>query len=349
MNKDFWTNKRVLITGHNGFKGCWLTKWLDMSGAETIGFALEPEERSGIRGLSLSRNHTEIIGDISDIRNLQILEDIKPEIVIHLAAQAIVGKAREYPLETFRTNLMGTVNLLEVLRGIGCARSIVVVTSDKVYKNIEVKSGYTEEKPLMGNEPYSCSKVCEEQAAKAYYESYFKERDTGVATARASNAFGGGDYHFDRLIPYLEECAYKKIMPGIRNPEAVRPWQYVLDLLNGYLVLAQKLYEDGKHYSGVYNFGPAREELYTVSDVADMICGNAIRGKKQDYYEAGLLYINSDKSYEKLGWRALFNIYDGIEETNKAYRAYFRKGNTDSLYEDRIKAFEEKMKRMEEN
>lgn len=342
MNKGFWNNKSVLITGHNGFKGTWLVKWLDMLGAKTIGFSLEAEKESGINGLILSSKHIEIIGDVRNISDLSKIKDYNPEIVVHLAAQAIVGKAKENPLETFETNLMGTVNLFEVLRETESVKSIVIVTSDKVYNNIETSRGYVEEDSLMGSEPYSCSKVCEEQAAEAYYNSYFKEKNIGVAVARASNAFGGGDYHFDRLIPYLQSCRFHNVAPSIRNPKSVRPWQYVLDLLNGYMVLAEKLYEDNS-LSGAYNFGPSREELVTVGKMADMICHNSIEIEKQNYYEAGLLFINSSKSYEKLGWKAIFDIKRGLIETTLAYKEYFINGNSNSIYEKRILEFEKQM------
>lgn len=343
MNRDFWTNKTVLITGHNGFKGSWLVKWLDMLGAYTIGFSMEAEKESGIHQLSLSGKHIEITGDVRNRESLKAIEKYRPEIVIHLAAQAIVGKAKESPVETFETNLMGTVNLLEVLRGIDSVKAVIVVTSDKVYQNNETMEGYVEDSPLMGNEPYSCSKVCEEQAAKAYYESYFKAMGIGVAVARASNAFGGGDYHFDRLIPYLEKCYFENTPSVIRNPNAVRPWQYVLDLLNGYLILAEKLYQDFTEYSGAYNFGPDKKELYTVSEIADMICNKTVIGRKQDYYEAGLLFIDSSKSRQLLGWKTIFNVKAGIEQTTLAYEEYFKNGNTNSLYEKRITEFERQM------
>ena len=345
MNKAFWMNKKVLITGHNGFKGTWLIKWLDMLGAYTMGIALEAEPESGIHKIHLSNRCTQVINDVRNKNTFDMVKEFEPQIVIHLAAQAIVGKAKDNPLETFETNLMGTVNLLETLRQVDSVKSILIVTSDKVYHNIETTKGYEEESPLMGSEPYSCSKVCQEQAAKAYYESYFKDLGVGVATARASNAFGGGDYHFDRLIPYLQKCIWEKESPAIRNPRSVRPWQYVFDLLNGYMMLAEKLYEEGMTYSGAYNFGPEKCELYTVAQIADMICGKYEATDKQDYYEAGLLFISSENSNKRLGWKPLFNVCEGIGETTKAYQSYFTKGNSNELYEERINSFEQKSRR----
>lgn len=340
MNKDFWKDKKVLITGHNGFKGLWLTKWLDMAGAKVLGISLPPEEGSGINSLSFSQNYVNVNEDIRYNKFVTKIREFQPEIVLHLAAQAIVQVAKDNPVATFEVNVMGTANLLEGLRSIDSVKSIVVVTSDKVYENRETMTPYHEGNPLMGSEPYSCSKVAQEQVAKAYFDSYFKNKGVGMASARASNAFGGGDFHFDRLIPYLEKCAFEGTKPEIRNPNSVRPWQYVLDLLNGYLMLAEQLYKQPNTCMEYFNFGPNRSELYTVGEMADIICQSAeVKLEKQDYYEAGLLLLDSEKSHEKLGWRPLFNTTDGLIQTNKAYRDYFENGCSDKMYEERITEF----------
>ena len=342
MTNNFWKNKTVLITGHNGFKGCWLTKWLDMAGAKVVGLSLEGETDT-IDNLELSENFVQIIGDITDINVLKELSGFKFDIVFHLAAQAIVKTAKEDPVRTFNTNVLGTVNLLQELRNQENLKAIVVVTSDKVYQNIETINGYVEDDPLMGSEAYSCSKVCEEQVTKAYYESFFKEMNVSVATARASNCFGGGDYHFDRLIPYLEECAYENKVPEIRNPESVRPWQYVLDLLHGYMTLAQWLYENDTKELLSYNFGPDDSELYTVGDMANIICGKAASGEKQSFYEAGLLFISSKKSLKDLGWKCIYGVESGLIETTLAYKKYFNKEKASVIYTECINRFEEKL------
>lgn len=340
MNKDFWKDKKVLITGHNGFKGLWLTKWLDMAGARVLGISLQPEEGSGISSLTFSQNYQNVNEDIRENKFWAKLREFQPEIVLHLAAQAIVKVAKDNPLETFEVNVMGTANLLEGLRYIDSVKSIVVVTSDKVYENRETMVPYHEGNPLMGSEPYSCSKVAQEQVAKAYFDSYFKDKGVGMASARASNAFGGGDFHFDRLIPYLEKCAFEGIVPEIRNPHSVRPWQYVLDLLNGYLMLAESLYETPNSCMEYFNFGPNQSELYTVGEMADIICKSTdVRSEKQDYYEAGLLLLDSEKSRDKLGWSPLYNTTDGLIQTNIAYKDYFENGCSDKMYEERIKDF----------
>lgn len=340
MKPEFWKNKRVLITGHNGFKGTWLTKWLDTIGAKVMGVSLRPDEKNGFDRLSFSGNFCDCEIDLRKIEQLDSITEFAPEIVIHLAAQAIVKTAKEYPVDTFATNVMGTANLLEVLRTIPSVKSIVVVTSDKVYENKEQMVAYTENDGLMGNEPYSCSKVAEEQVARAYYESYFKALGVGVATARASNAFGGGDYHFDRLIPYLEECSYRGDTPEIRNPNAIRPWQYVLDLLAGYMTLAEFLFEKSNLEWQSYNFGPDKQELYTVGQMADIICGNAVETVvRQDFYEAGLLMIASDKSKMELGWKPLYNVREGLVQTNLSYQEYFENGNSDLIYDRAIEDY----------
>ena len=344
MKPEFWKGKTVLVTGHNGFKGTWISKWLDIMGANVIGISLCSDRKNEFEKLKFSSSFQSMEIDLRDYQKLQIIQQYSPEIVIHLAAQAIVKTAKEYPVETFETNVMGTANLLEQLRNILSVRSIIVVTSDKVYDNRECMVAYTENDRLMGNEPYSCSKVAEEQVAKAYFESYFKASAVGVATARASNAFGGGDYHFDRLIPYLQQCAYMNRVPKIRNPHAIRPWQYVLDLLAGYLMLAEHLYYTPNDIWQSYNFGPDKSELFTVGEIVDLICENAVESSfKQNYYEAGLLMIDSAKSKEQLGWKPVYNVREGLIQTNDSYREYFKFGNSDLIYE---RAIEDYMRRI---
>lgn len=341
MNRDFWRGKTVLITGHNGFKGCWLTKWLDMAGANVVGCALPSENSRQFQNLKLSERFVEVIGDIANPKTLNALTKYQFDIVFHLAAQAIVKTAAEKPFETFLTNVMGTVNLLEMLRNQNNLKAVVVVTSDKVYQNIETEKGYFEEDPLGGSEPYSCSKVCEEQVVKAYYEAYFKKTGIGFATARGSNCFGGGDYHFDRLIPYLEKCREERFVPEIRNPGAVRPWQFVLDLLNGYLYLAEFLSTRSVNQLEGFNFGPDEEQLITVGELARKISGEIKDGSESSFFEAKLLTINSKKSNRVLGWSPVYSIEQAIEETNTAYEGYFKGIPESVIYEECIKKYED--------
>jgi len=340
MNKTFWKNKHVLVTGHNGYKGCWLIKLLDSLGAIVYGVSLENDEKSGLNEMKMSGNFHNYIADLKDFDASKVVEEINPEIVIHLAAQAIVKAAKENPVETFATNVMGTVNLLEHIRECNRTKAIVIITSDKVYENIENMDSYVETDRLMGNEPYSCSKVCEEQVAKAYYDTYFKYKKVSVATARASNTYGGCDFHFDRLIPYLEKCSFEGVVPQVRNEFAVRPWTYILDTLNGYMSLAESIYSNENTEFESFNFGPDKENVYTVGDLASLICCEYSKSKyKQDFYESSLLMIDSRKALEKLKWKPYITFEEGIKETNRNYIAYFENISIDEIYDDSVKRY----------
>lgn len=340
MNHNFWIGKKILITGHNGFKGSWLVKWLDLMGAETLGYSLKPDQYSFYPELEFRQQHIDACGDIRDLDHLSgIVNDFKPDIVFHLAAQAIVKEAAINPLYTFETNLMGTVNILETLRNIDNVRSIVVITSDKVYENIETYEAYNENDKLSGDEPYSASKVCEEMAAKAYYSLYFKNRNVGIATARASNTYGFGDNHFDRLIPYLIKSSFYNEKVEIRNPSSIRPWQYILDLIRGYLTLAEKLYNNPLDYSQGWNFGPLKDELYTVENVANMITGKEIVKSKIKFREANILLIDSSKSERYLDWKPIYDLRKGLECTSKAYYSYFEGEPVNQLYNLEIERY----------
>lgn len=344
MDEKFWDNKKVLITGHNGFKGCWLTKFIDELGAITFGYSLKSEERSVYNDLKFSMKHKNLIGDVRDKDYFKkIIKQINPDIVFHLAAQAIVKEAAENPVNTFETNLMGTVNLLEALKDCDAIKSIVVITSDKVYKNIEILDAYIEESTLGGDEPYSASKVCEEIAAKAYYETYFKNIGIGVATARASNTYGGCDHHFDRLIPYLIKKAYNGENAEIRNPSSIRPWQYILDLIRGYITLGQSLYKKPLKYSTSWNFGPNKDELHTVGNLAEIITKSNIISDDKKFKEAGLLLIDSNKSFNQLGWKPMYNLEEGLRYTCNIYNDFFDGKDIDFLMTNEIIRYRNEM------
>lgn len=342
MNESFWEDKKVLITGNNGFKGCWLNKWLDMMGADTFGISLPAEKESIYHELNLSKRHCY---QELDIRNYDLLEravkKFQPEIVFHLAAQAIVRTAKEKPAETFSANLMGTVNLLEALRHCGSIRAAVVVTSDKVYENSDEYIVFTEESRLGGNEPYSASKACQELAVKAYRDTYFAEMEVGLATARASNTFGGGDHHFDRLLPYLMKTSYEKQLIRLRNPDAIRPWQYIPDLLRGYIRLAECLYQNPAKYAQGYNFGPAKDDLYTVGEIAAFLQPEHSTETQRAFREANILMINSDKSRKELNWRPIISVKEGMKRTEQMYRSYFDGKNIDSLISEELRKYHE--------
>jgi len=278
VTKKFWKNRRVLITGHTGFKGTWLSLWLNLLGARVAGYALDPPTQPSLFNLSgIKSNIESIIGDIrNDAKVRQVISDVKPEIIFHLAAQPLVRHSYEYPLETYSTNVMGTGNILEAIRTTGSVKAFVNVTTDKVYQNREWHWGYRENDPLGGYDPYSSSKACSELVTTAYRNSYFhpdnyKEHGVGIATARAGNVIGGGDWAQDRLIPDCIRAFLRNESIYIRNPDAIRPWQYVLEPLKGYLMLAGKLYSNGNVFSRAWNFGPDAEGEKSVGWIASYL------------------------------------------------------------------------------
>jgi CDP-glucose 4,6-dehydratase len=337
---DFWRGKRVFITGHTGFKGLWLAKWLDMSGAAVTGYSLPPDEYSLYGKARFSPGFNGRDGDVRDLESLrEAFHAAQPDIAFHLAAQAIVGTAWKHPAETFAANVMGTVNFLQSVRETRSVRTAIVVTSDKVYENIETERPYGETDRLGGDEPYAASKTGAEMAAAAYRNAYFK---TGpeCSTVRASNVYGGGDLHYDRLIPHLIKASVLGEHPELRSPRAVRPWQYVLDLLNGYLTLAEAMYGEGG-YSGCWNFGPPKDEIYSVGDIYGLVMsGRPLPGTaRAEFYEAGLLLLDSSKSESRLGWRPIIKLEEGLSATRDFYRGMFGGESADKLMERDIASY----------
>jgi CDP-glucose 4,6-dehydratase len=329
----FWKGRRVLLTGHTGFKGSWLCIWLKMMGARVTGYALQPPtdpslfELAGVADGMISRH--------GDIRNLDELSgavsDSSPDIIIHMAAQALVRRSYAAPVDTFSTNVMGTVNVLEAARMNRCVKSVVVVTSDKCYENNEWIWGYRESDPMGGHDPYSSSKGCAELVTAAYRKSFFTNghRRMGIATARAGNVIGGGDWSDDRLLPdfFRAVLAGKKL--GIRAPDAVRPWQHVLEPLRGYLELAEQLYNDPAYASGAWNFGPgddAQRPVSAVVDEAARLWGGGARWTKVRIknapHEAGILALDCSKARTELGWRPDMSLPDALKLTVDWYKAY---------------------------
>lgn len=315
-NPAFWQSRRVLVTGHTGFKGGWLSLWLRNWGAEVTGYALPPPTTPSLFEIArVGDGMDSRIGDIRDLDAVQrIVADAEPEVLFHLAAQPIVRASYEDPVETFATNVMGTVHVLEAARRCPSLKAVVVVTSDKCYENREWLWGYREDEPMGGHDPYSASKGCAELVASAWRRSF--PGDGGViATARAGNVIGGGDWAACRLVPDMMRAFLAETPAVIRNPHAIRPWQHVVEPLAGYLMLAERLVHDGGAYAGGWNFGPDAASERPVSFIADSLTacwgdGAAWRvdGAEGQAHEAGILKLDSAKARRHLGWQPRWSL-----------------------------------------
>jgi CDP-glucose 4,6-dehydratase len=336
LAKEFWKDKKVFITGHTGFKGSWLSLWLNLLGAEVTGYALTPPTNPSLFNLcKIDKLVKSIIADVRDKELLtKTISAHKPEIVMHMAAQPLVQQAYKIPAETYDTNVMGTVNLFEAIRKCASVRAVINVTTDKCYENKETLKGYRESDPLGGYDPYSSSKACSELITSSYRNSFFNPKDFSIhhvsmASARAGNVIGGGDWACDRLIPDCIRALLKKETIIIRHPKAIRPWQHVLEPLSGYLILAQKLYVAGPRYAEAWNFGPSDKDSKTVEWIVKRICTQwgqptsyALAQKKLSH-ETTYLKLDCSKAKLKLGWHPKWNLeyaIDKIIEWTKAYR-----------------------------
>jgi CDP-glucose 4,6-dehydratase len=330
MTESFWNGKRVLITGHTGFKGGWLAFWLETLGAEVCGFALAPETEPNLfANLKIENRVRSVIGDVRDLPHFEkTTKEFQPEIVFHLAAQPLVRRSYRQPVETYTTNVIGTVNVLEAVRQTDSVKSVVIITTDKVYENKEWDWAYRETERLGGFDPYSSSKACAELAVSAYRNSFFTETQTLVATARAGNVIGGGDWSEDRLLPDV----FRSLVFGkgleIRNPNSIRPWQHTLEPLAGYLLLGEKLYNGEKDFADAWNFGPSDDDSKSVGAVLEEIkriwnqpVNWEIAGGDQPH-EANLLKLDSAKAKNRLGWRPKFSLIEALEMTVEWYRNF---------------------------
>jgi CDP-glucose 4,6-dehydratase len=326
INPEFWRGKRVFLTGHTGFKGSWLSLWLQQLGAEVTGFSLPPPTQPSLFELAhVEKGMTSLIGDIRDLGKLSsALQESKAEIVFHLAAQPLVRLSYNTPVDTYSTNVMGTVNLLESVRRSNCVRSAVIVTTDKCYENREWVWGYREDEPMGGHDPYSNSKGCAELVVSGYRKSFFSDpKGPQIASARAGNVIGGGDFAEDRLIPDIVRAALSKQKLMIRNPNATRPWQHVLEPLSGYLLLAERLYqENGSNFAEGWNFGPKEDSSASVKEVIELIQSILpldkaleIATNKAELHEANFLRLDVSKAISKLKWRPNFNLDSAIKWT----------------------------------
>ncbi len=326
LNRSFWRGRRVLVTGHTGFKGAWLSAWLQRMGAEVTGYALAPEgEPNLFRLADIGHGMHSVLDDVRALGALtQTVREARPEVVLHLAAQALVRPSYEDPVGTYATNVMGTVNLLEAVRQSDTVRATVVVTSDKCYENREWEWGYRENEAMGGWDPYSSSKGCAELVAQAYRRSFFGGK--AVATARAGNVIGGGDWAKDRLIPDVVRSLTAGKKAVIRNPLATRPWQHVLEPLCGYLTLAERLYEEPERYAEGWNFGPSAEDVRPVRWVVDRFV--ALWGgdsgwevdKRSHPHEAHSLTLDCAKAAQRLQWRPALSLDEALVSIVDWYR-----------------------------
>lgn len=341
VNSDFWKGKRVFLTGHTGFKGGWLSLWLASMGAKVTGYALAPNTVPNFFEVvkiesEIDQSYIADIRDLEKIKNAMI--EARPEIVIHMAAQPIVRYSYANPVETYAINVMGTVNVLEAIRVLDCVRAAVIVTTDKCYENKEWPWGYRENEPMGGYDPYSNSKGCAELVTAAYRQSYFppdkyNKHRVGIASARAGNVIGGGDWSEDRLIPDAIKAFESNKALLIRNPLATRPWQYVLEPLSGYLVLAQALYRDGAQFDGGWNFGPRDEDARPVQEVVNLLIKNWDssaswrQDEKEQPHESHALKLDCSKAHQLLRWSAKWSLEKSITQITQWHKALQKKSD----------------------
>ena len=347
MDLDFYRGRKVLITGHTGFKGSWMCKVLNMHGADVVGYALEPPTQPSLfEAADIGSGVTSVIGDIRDPQKLNdTVGKYQPEIVIHMAAQPIVREGYAAPAHTFETNVMGTVNICEAVRLHDCVRSFVNVTTDKVYRNNEWEWGYRETDALGGSDPYSSSKSCSELVTSSYIRSFLMDRGTAVSTCRAGNVIGGGDFAKDRIIPDCVRAMEKGTEIIVRNPRSIRPFQHVLEPVGAYLILAAMQYEKPE-LAGHYNIGPDDCDCVTTGELTDLFCekwGSKAAWKNVSEenapQEANFLKLDCSRVKSAIGWRPRWHIGDAVEKTVEWSKVYLAGGDVNSVMEKQIKEY----------
>ena len=348
MNCNFWQGKRVFLTGHTGFKGGWLSLWLQNMGAEVYGYSLNPPtEHNFFTAAEVGKGmKNSTIADIRDASTLiREMQAAQPEIVFHLAAQSLVRYSYNEPTETYAINVMGTVNLLEAVRMSPTVQVVVNITTDKCYENREWTRPYSEDNPMGGYDPYSSSKGCSELITSAYRRSFLKQRGVFVASARAGNVIGGGDWAPDRLIPdFLRAIDAEKPLI-IRLPKAIRPWQHVLEPLSGYLMLAERLFVDGSSFAEAWNFGPSDEDSHTVEWIVEQLIASVPGASWRldtdtQLHEAGYLKLDSSKAKRKLGWEARWKLQTALEKTIEWHTGWRNKKNMNDISLMQISAYQ---------
>ena len=346
MNLEFYRGKRVLVTGHTGFKGAWLCRILVNAGAEVTGYALDPPTEPNLYTLAgLAGRMASVRGDVRDSGALErAMHTARPELVFHLAAQPIVRTGYEQPVLTYETNVMGTVRLLECIRRMDCVRSFLNITTDKVYYNREWEWGYRENEALDGQDPYSNSKSCSELVTHSYRDSFFRDTQTAISTARAGNVIGGGDFARDRIIPDCVRAVSAGEPIVLRNPASVRPYQHVLEALSAYLLIARRQYED-KSAAGSYNVGPDESGCVTTGALADLFCtawgpsAHWESGPDGGPHEASYLKLDCSRIRNALGWRPRWNIEDAVRRTVEWTKNYLRGGNVPDEMDREMEAY----------
>ncbi len=353
MNKDFWNKKKILVTGHTGFKGSWLSLWLQKLNSNVIGFSKSiPTNPSLFELANIEKGMTSIIGNVCDYDELEkTIKEYKPEIVIHMAAQAILRESYSNPIETYATNVMGTVNLLESIRKIGNVKVILNVTTDKCYEPNESSKGHLETDRLGGYDPYSNSKACSELVTASFRNSFFNPKEyqkhgVSLASCRAGNVIGGGDWGKDRLIPDIMRGILNNEVIKIRNPNSIRPWQHVLDPLNGYLTLMEKLWSSGSEFSEGWNFGSAENNDKPVKWIVKKLTEQYSKDIRSDInnsanpHEENYLRLNCTKANSRLDWMPKLNLEQGLEWITEWYKQYEQNNNMRAITEQQIEKFQ---------
>jgi CDP-glucose 4,6-dehydratase len=357
LNRAFWKGRHVFLTGHNGFKGSWLSIWLDALGTNVTGYALDPPTQPNLFELAkVAESIRSVRGDIRDFERLKsAIVECRPEVVIHMAAQSVVRRAYEDPIETYSSNVMGTVHLLEAIRQLKLPCVVVNVTSDKCYENREWVWGYREDEPMGGRDPYSNSKGCAELVTATYRESYFppasvQKHGVTLASARAGNVIGGGDWTTDQLIPDLIRAFLGGQSCLIRSPSAIRPWQFVLEPLRGYLMLAERLAEHPVQFASGWNFGPADSDAKPVSWIADRLA--QLWGEHASWthdtgihpHEANYLKLDASKARAYLDWHPLLPLHEALEWIVEWYRAFQAGWDLRRVVQTQIERYQELLK-----
>jgi CDP-glucose 4,6-dehydratase len=351
LTPAFWQGKRVLLTGHTGFKGSWLSLWLQSLGASVTGFALDPGPGDNLFELAqVADGMDDRRGDLRDLGALlELVAETRPEIVFHLAAQPLVREGYRDPLGTYSSNVMGTLHLLEAIRQTQGVKACVLVTTDKVYANQEWPWPYRETEALGGHDPYSSSKACCELLAQSYAASFFpvaryEEHGLAIATARAGNVLGGGDFAAERLIPDVLRAWSADQPVTLRYPQAVRPWQHALEPLAGYLQLAASLYESGPQFAGAWNFGPGERDMCSVGEVVGLLSQRwpqapGLRIEPADLHEAGLLRLDSSRAHQLLGWQPRWSLTQCLEQTIDWHLAWMQGENMRQVTLEQLSLF----------